>query len=45
MEVGKHDDLLAKKGLYHELVNAQVFVDVEDPSKRNSGEDQSRTFR
>ncbi|CAB3398371.1 unnamed protein product [Caenorhabditis bovis] len=29
MEVGKHDDLLKKKGLYHELLNAQVFADVE----------------
>ncbi|WKY07542.1 hypothetical protein Q1695_007198 [Nippostrongylus brasiliensis] len=29
MEVGRHDDLMGKKGLYYELVNAQVFADVE----------------
>ena len=36
MEVGKHNDLLEKKGLYHELVNAQVFADVDsgaDPDR------------
>ncbi|CAB3398373.1 unnamed protein product [Caenorhabditis bovis] len=31
MEVGKHDDLLKKKRLYHELLNAQVFADVDTP--------------
>ncbi|TKR73206.1 hypothetical protein L596_020543 [Steinernema carpocapsae] len=28
-EVGKHNDLMLKKGLYYDLVNAQVFADVE----------------
>uniref|UniRef100_A0A914DYJ7 Uncharacterized protein n=1 Tax=Acrobeloides nanus TaxID=290746 RepID=A0A914DYJ7_9BILA len=30
VEVGKHDDLMEKNGLYYELVNAQVFTDVDD---------------
>ncbi|PIO69295.1 ABC transporter transmembrane region [Teladorsagia circumcincta] len=30
VEVGNHDELIARKGLYHELVNAQVFADVDD---------------
>uniref|UniRef100_A0A7I4YQ55 Multidrug resistance protein 1 n=2 Tax=Haemonchus contortus TaxID=6289 RepID=A0A7I4YQ55_HAECO len=29
MEVGTHDELMARKELYHELVNSQVFVDVD----------------
>ncbi|TMS37558.1 hypothetical protein L596_004463 [Steinernema carpocapsae] len=32
-EVGKHDDLMARKGLYYELVNAQVFADIEKQNK------------
>ena len=34
MEVGTHDELIAKKGLYHELVNAQVFADVDTGSSK-----------
>uniref|UniRef100_A0AC35FBA3 p-glycoprotein n=1 Tax=Panagrolaimus sp. PS1159 TaxID=55785 RepID=A0AC35FBA3_9BILA len=30
-EVGTHDDLIAKQGLYYNLVNAQVFADVDAP--------------
>ncbi|CAL2047788.1 unnamed protein product [Caenorhabditis brenneri] len=30
MEVGTHDTLIEQKGLYHELVHAQVFADVDD---------------
>ncbi|KAK5970204.1 Multidrug resistance protein pgp-1 [Trichostrongylus colubriformis] len=30
VEIGTHDELIARKGLYHELVNAQVFADVDD---------------
>ncbi|CAJ0932909.1 unnamed protein product, partial [Mesorhabditis belari] len=33
VEMGTHDELLERKGLYHELVNAQVFADVEDTKK------------
>ncbi|CAD6198759.1 unnamed protein product [Caenorhabditis auriculariae] len=32
VEVGTHSDLIALKGYYHELVNAQVFTDVTDPA-------------
>ncbi|KAK0401518.1 hypothetical protein QR680_015832 [Steinernema hermaphroditum] len=28
-EVGKHDELMDRKGLYYDLVSAQVFADVE----------------
>ena len=30
VEMGTHMELLARKAFYHELVNAQVFADVED---------------
>ncbi|VDK42595.1 unnamed protein product [Anisakis simplex] len=35
VEMGTHYQLIAAKGYYHELVNSQVFVDIEDnaPSK------------
>lgn len=32
VEMGKHSDLLARKGFYYELVQAQVFTDIDDPS-------------
>ncbi|CAJ0951215.1 unnamed protein product, partial [Mesorhabditis belari] len=49
IEVGTHDVLLAKKGLYHELVNAQVFADVEEKggkvaSPRRASRQISRQF-
>uniref|UniRef100_A0A7E4W3A9 ABC-type xenobiotic transporter n=1 Tax=Panagrellus redivivus TaxID=6233 RepID=A0A7E4W3A9_PANRE len=30
VETGVHDELMARKGLYHELVSAQVFADLND---------------
>lgn len=30
VELGTHDELLAKKGLYYDLVNAQTFTDAVD---------------
>uniref|UniRef100_A0A1I7V2Y6 p-glycoprotein n=1 Tax=Caenorhabditis tropicalis TaxID=1561998 RepID=A0A1I7V2Y6_9PELO len=33
MEIGTHDTLIEQKGLYHELVHAQVFADVDDKPK------------
>ncbi|VDM75530.1 unnamed protein product, partial [Strongylus vulgaris] len=30
VEVGTHDELISRKGLYHELVNAQVFADIDE---------------
>ncbi|CAJ0584939.1 unnamed protein product, partial [Mesorhabditis spiculigera] len=34
VEVGNHEELLKNKGLYYELVNAQVFADVEPKGGR-----------
>ncbi|CAJ0565333.1 unnamed protein product, partial [Mesorhabditis spiculigera] len=34
VEVGTHDELLALKGFYYDLVNSQVFADVEPKSGR-----------
>ncbi|CAI2352724.1 unnamed protein product [Caenorhabditis sp. 36 PRJEB53466] len=33
VEVGTHESLIEKKGLYHELVHAQVFADVDEQPK------------
>ncbi|TKR88808.1 hypothetical protein L596_012994 [Steinernema carpocapsae] len=42
-EVGKHEDLMEKQGFYYELVNAQVFADIEKPDK--SGKEEVSTIR
>lgn len=36
VESGTHDELVQSKGLYYELVNAQVFADVDEAGKRAS---------
>lgn len=38
MEVGTHETLIEQKGLYHELVHAQVFADVDDKPKKKEAE-------
>nr|AJM87336.1 P-glycoprotein [Cylicocyclus elongatus] len=45
MEVGTHDELIARKGLYHELVNAQVFADVDDDMAKGAGKRKSVSSR
>jgi ABC-type multidrug transport system ATPase subunit len=37
VEVGTHEELMETKGLYHELVNAQVFADVDEEGRKKKG--------
>uniref|UniRef100_A0A914DVT8 p-glycoprotein n=1 Tax=Acrobeloides nanus TaxID=290746 RepID=A0A914DVT8_9BILA len=37
VEVGTHESLIEHKGLYHELVNAQVFADVVEETPQKVG--------
>lgn len=34
VEMGNHEDLMTKKGLYYQLVNNQIFVDTEEEPGR-----------
>ena len=51
VETGTHESLLAKRGLYYELVNAQVFADIEEdqtpklPDKANLSRRESALSR
>jgi ABC-type transport system involved in cytochrome bd biosynthesis fused ATPase/permease subunit len=35
VETGKHNELIAKQGLYYELVNSQVFTDIDEGGRLN----------
>uniref|UniRef100_A0A914E4C4 ABC transporter domain-containing protein n=1 Tax=Acrobeloides nanus TaxID=290746 RepID=A0A914E4C4_9BILA len=37
VEVGTHEELMETKGLYNELVNAQVFADVDEEGRKKKG--------
>uniref|UniRef100_A0A0N5AV15 ABC-type xenobiotic transporter n=1 Tax=Syphacia muris TaxID=451379 RepID=A0A0N5AV15_9BILA len=45
VEMGKHSDLLARKGFYYELVQAQVFTDIDDPNVIKEKPENEKQFR